>query len=256
MCPHDGQYFKGIPMCGTCLHDSSGKYGESDVALAFGKQLDDICKMVAFRGHHREFKAIPASDRKSICFMAIWKNLLTIFKARNPFGLAYTIADRALTAEERKSHYWKEWRVDDLKLKLSGPEADQPRSEDEKLSYLRQESSEWDEGSEDESVRIFPGAKLLWTKNNVKRLMDLAAEAMGKLPSWPFSHAEAIKLRSGFNGGAEIPWSALVKHFDDSRNGRPVTERQVRYAVQQGLSAIRDHILGRLTPDLGEITKS
>jgi hypothetical protein len=249
-CPHGGQYFKGIPMCGTCLYDASGKYSESDVALALARQLSDICNIVAFKSHHREFRAIPVNDRKNICFMAIWKNLLTIFKAKNPFGLAHTIADRALTAEERKSHYWKEWRLDDLNI--SDPDADKPLSEEEKLSYLDQK---WDEGFEEEGVRVFPDAKLLWTKKNVKRLMDLANEAMSKLPSWPLSHAEAIKLRSGFKGGGEIPWPDLARHFDDSRNGRQVTERQVRYAVQKGLSAIRGHILRRLTPDLGEITK-
>jgi hypothetical protein len=254
VCPHGGQYFKGIPMCGACLHDSSGKYSESDKALAFAKHLDDICTMVAFKEHHRYFKAIPVNDRKSICFTAIWKNLVQIFKAnKNPFGMAYTIADRALTAEERKLCYWREWRVDDMNFSKTKADDDQPLSEDEKLSYLKQEV---DEGFEDESVRIFPDAKLLWTRGSIDKLMSLADEAMSKLPSWPFSHAEAIRLRSGFTGGREIPWPALAKHFDDTRYGRPVTERQIRYAVQNGLLEIRIHILRRLTPDLGEITKS
>ena len=247
-CLHGGQYFKGIPMCGACLYDPSRKYDDRDKALAFGKQLNDICVQVSFRSAHRAFeRTLPIADRKNICFMAIWKNLLTIFKAKNPLGLAHTIADRALIDEERRSFRWigKQPAIGDGE-KESG-------DTDSKLEELSQEAVNR-ESFKEESVRIFPDVKLVWTQANVKRFMELADEAMKKLPSWPLSAAEAIKWRCGFFGGGEIPWPDISRRFSDPAYGRPVTERRVRYAVQRGLSEIKDYILSRLTPDLGEAT--
>jgi hypothetical protein len=246
-------------MCGTCLYDPTGKFSESDQALAFVKQLDDICTMIAHKSAHREFeRRIPLRERKNICFAGIWTNLFKIFKARNPFGLAHTIADRALCNEERKKYNWN-----DLQTLEPPSEDNYDGKKDEDANTALEDLSHKDDRrrwrAEDNGVRVFPGVKLLWTHKNIKRFMELAREAMKKLPSWPFSHALAIEYRCGLHGGPgrgrEVPWHVIAEILNDAENGRPVTERQVRYAVTQSLSKVRDHILSHLTPDLGEATK-
>ncbi len=261
LCPHDGQYLKGIPMCAICLNDPLNGFSNSDKWLAFVKMLNDVCSIVAWKKGHRDFKAIPVGDRKSICFLAIWKNLTQILEAKNPLAYAHVVADRALIGEERKRNNWNERNSTGLKLPAFDREGNQQlQTTTDRLEFLdaaareRNLNPDWyqfDEG--DVGVRIFPGAKLLWTPENVERLMFLANEAMNKLPSWPFNCAEAIRYRSGYRGGKGCSWPQLAEMFNDPAHGRPVTERQVRYGVLNGLDKIRRHIFHRLTPDLGEI---
>ena len=250
VCPHGGRYFKGVPMCGTCLND--GTHSDVEQTLALLKQLDDICKMVAFRSKHRAHELVlSAADRKNICFMAIWKNLLIISKTstRSPLALAYSIADRALGNEEKKAVYRRNIQPE------IGKDSEGEQQEQDSDGKLEKLALREDENFREESVLIFPDAKLVWNLRTSKIFLQLAEEAMKKLPSWPFSTAEAIKWRCGFYGGDEIPWSNITQHFNDPACGRLVTDRQVSYAVTKGILIIKNYIMERLTPDLGEALK-
>jgi hypothetical protein len=112
---------------------------------------------------------------------------------------------------------------------------------------------------ESESVRCFPGVKLLWNKTNIERLMTITVDALAKLPKTPFDHSVMIKLRSNAYGGKTDrqkgwDWPSLAKWASD-RQGKNVTEKQVRYAFERGTVEVRDAILRHLTPDLGQIIK-
>jgi len=112
---------------------------------------------------------------------------------------------------------------------------------------------------ESNNVRIFPGVKLLWNKENITRLMHITEDALAKLPKTPYDHSVMIKLRSNAYGGKldrkqGWDWPALSKWASD-RQGKNVTEKQVRYAFERGTLEVRTAIFQHLTPDLGQMIK-
>jgi len=110
-----------------------------------------------------------------------------------------------------------------------------------------------------EITRRFPGVELLWTPENIQRLVDLAKDAMARLPKEPFDHSVMISFRSNAYGGKHDrsrgwTWRELAK-WASGCQGRNVTDKQIRWAFERGTAEVRNHILGFLTPDLGEIIK-
>jgi hypothetical protein len=111
--------------------------------------------------------------------------------------------------------------------------------------------------AKDEHVLTLPGVRLLWTPENMERLMDKAKEGLEKLPKEPFDWSVIIKLRAnayGLRGDRvnHFTWRDLARRATDMR-GANVTEKAVRHAFVAGTAQVRAHILKHLTPDLGAI---
>lgn len=108
-----------------------------------------------------------------------------------------------------------------------------------------------------ESVRVFPGVEILWTRENITRLINLAKDEMSRLPKEPFDHSVMIGLRSNAYGGKHDrsrgwDWPQLAR-WASSCQGKNVTEKMVRGAFERGTAQVRDYLLGFLVPSLGKI---
>jgi hypothetical protein len=264
LCPHGGEYFNDIPRCGLCFKQPNSGLTADQSFAAFLSSMYDVCKRTAWRENHRNFKAISWEDKVHHAFAVLSepKNMLKIMNAQNPLGLAYSMANFRLIDLERKKVYWKEWSASSLKFPSEDGEGESLGSNTarlEKIDALTDvQRALQDALDKSECVRVFPGATLLWTRENIFRLINLAKEAMSKLPKEPFNHSMLISLRSNAYGSGRWgrnrtwSWPELAKWARDSQ-GRNVTEKMVRYAFERSTAEVRLHIMKFLTPDLGEV---
>lgn len=305
LCPHGGFYENDVPMCGECFRQPNSGLSPDQAFAAFLSSIRDVCKRVVWKSNHRDFRNMSRDEKVRFAFDTITspKNLLKLLdkKTKNPYGLAYTMADRRLLDLYRSREFRDLMQRNSREIPVS--QINLPRySEDDKLAgSSSSDKLDWLSGeaaalsvierdspdeyyygyekqgrqgahkrfetlmaldtalNESESVRNFPGVKLLWSRENISRLVDLAREAMEKLPKVPFDHSVLISLRSNAYGlrmdrQRGWDWRALAKWASDSQ-GKNVTEKQVRYAFLKGTETVRGHILKHLTPVLGEIVK-
>jgi hypothetical protein len=238
VCPHGGIYRNGLPVCGECFQQPHSGYTPEDSWNVFVMSLYDVCQRVARSTKHYT-KKIELRDRVQHCILALLQpqTLKSLQRARNPYHLAYDIADKRLIDLERNKVFRHEFNTD------FDPETN---SELEKPSRSEREEKEY--AIRHGAIRVFPGVKLLWTAHHIDRLMRLVAEAMDALPREPFSYSTAVSLHTGF-WGEQMSWPELARHMSQTR-GRPVSVKQVRLAVETSLATMRRHLLRNLTPDM------
>jgi len=183
--------------------------------------------------------------------------MLKLMTHLNPFALATRIADCRLTDLERKPVNWNERSVSQLNFGSaisSGEEENSPLSTNVgRLDKISAESQLLEYRLErQEGVRNFPVARLLWTRTNIQRLMELVQAGIASLPTNSFNYELAIKLKCGALG-PKMPWPTLAKTMS-AAGGPQFTEKQMRYAIEKAMDHIRVYIMRHLTPDLGEVT--
>jgi hypothetical protein len=274
VCQHGGEIVNGIPRCGNCFKQPNSDFTAEESFVVFLDSLMDVCKRVVCKENHRDYRFMSKEQKIAHCFGAITdaKHLLKIFKADKPNGMAYTIADRRLMDWYRSKAYKDEQRAGHLCVsQLTFPDGRWEwggglDTDSARLEYIDTKKQAAEAALdralfERESYRYFPGVTLLWTEENIRRLMNLVSEAMSKLPHGDFSWSILIKLRSeafggssrGFNGKPQT-WPELAEWASDCQ-GKKVSEKAVRYAFEKGTALIRAHILKHLTPTLGTMTK-
>jgi hypothetical protein len=252
VCPHDGDYVDGYPRCGFCLGNPRNATTAEESFAAFLLSLHDVAKKAAwsiiYTGRN-ESKRLTYEDGVSECFMLLLnpKNLKTIAAARRPLAMATTIAQRRLKNVYRDPYYQQTIPVGWTTAR--DPETAELLNNTDKLDYFTHLDREvsGDYIQQPDNIRLFPGFALLWTPENIRRLLNLMNEALDKLPKYPYSHSMLIKLRHGTFGDEEYTWSELAKSATDS-SGKNITTDQVRYAVATGEDEIRAHILKSLEP--------
>jgi hypothetical protein len=278
VCPHSGIFIGGTLICVECLCEripDKAQRAEEEQRL-FGVAVLAICKQAAFKN---KLASIPVED----CLMTAALELIRpqnqkkilAAETKNPGGLAYTIATRAIQKLYRRKS------VADLSVgQMNFGSGDEDFSVSSRLDYLhgiRRFGTNQDIGGTPDSstgvasdsvlvseeqiewaaccyqrVRVFPGIKLLWTDENLKRLRVVLDEAKAILPTKPFSVWLIIDMKIGFSQGmTQYTWEEIAKQVSSS--WKPVTERQVRYAYDQGLAAMKAHLISKLLPVSGVV---
>jgi hypothetical protein len=246
VCPHDGDYVDGYPRCGFCLGAPGSATTAEESFAAFLLSLQAVAKKVAESAWRAS--TMCYDDRASECFMLLLnpKHLEKIATADSPMAMAYTIAKSRLNNVYRDPFYKQTTLVSQTRVR--NPEGKLLSSTGKMDSFThRARQASGDYNFRPDNIRLFPGFALLWTTENIRRLVNLMKEALDKLLRKPFSHALMIKLRHGALGDEAYTWSELAKSATDS-SGKNVTTDQVRYAVAVGEAAIRAHILKSLVP--------
>jgi|GEM_PF-6220950 len=264
LCPHGGVYFNDIPQCGLCFRQAGSGLSPEQEMQAFLISIYRMIQRLVKEERHWSFRAISQKDKIQYAFSVLIepKNLPMIQQARNPHGRAWDIADKRLLDLYRKPVYWNEWSVSQLKFPEEGGEEgdkDSFETNGQRLQQIEAPSitdfALEDKIIGDDSVRYFPGVKLLWTRKNVQRLIDLAREGMNFLPERPLPVSDIIEMRAGSSkkfGAAPWTWEEIANFYSPA-GGRQVSVRQVSYAFSTGAASVRRHILRSLTPVLGEI---
>ncbi len=278
VCPHSGIFIGGTLICAECLHEripDKEQRAEEEQRL-LGIAVLAICKQAAFRN---KLSSVLVED----CLMTAVLELIRpqnqrkilAAEAKNPGGLAYTIASRAIQKLYRRKS------VADLSVgQMNFGSGDEDFSVSSRLDYLhgisRFGTNQDSGGTSDSStgvagdsvlvseeqiewaaycyerVRVFPGIKLLWTDENLKRLRIVLDEAKAILPTKPFSVWLIIDMKIGFSQGmTQYTWEEIAKQVSSS--WKPVTERQVRYAYDQGLAVMKAHLISKLLPVSGAV---
>jgi len=288
-CPHGGVIVNGVAYCGLCAEPQikeiiarekdaklrvrghisvvPGHVGHLDVqsipydtaqeGVAEGFQiflasLFNLCGRVAFKDY---FYAIDYEEKKNQAFWAILSNLKTITRAKNPHGMATTIATRAITNLKRNPVYYREWSQSHLNVyepheKYEG-EVQRVDNDFEKLGlldYRNNPEAYGDAGFQlGIATPVFPGARDIWIPFYIEQLQDLLKEAMSQLPN-PVKHPEfntniAIKLWVGYWPEQRKGWTyaELAEHYYQDMN-----ERQIRYCIQNGLAFAQKYIESRI----------
>jgi hypothetical protein len=218
-CEHGGLIINGVARCGHCA-------GQGDSVEAFDVfllSLYDICGRIAWKMY---FHSIPYGDRKHQAFLSILDNLKIILGAKNPYAMAFTVAERSITDMTRNAVYWKEWPVSQLSVG-SGAGIREARIED--FADLRMAVDIEGEPIQP-GLQKFPGAHLLWKPLHLHRLERMLDDAMRQLPR---KHVLIMKAHFGFFEEC----GSLTLEECTKLNG--MTKDQVRYAIEQALESLR-----------------
>ena len=299
VCPHKGVYNKdGVPMCGFCFQEPNNGLTPEQSFAAFTESLWVVCKQVCWRPCHLNRpglkEVLTYEEKVKIAFDAITspKVLMKLLdkSTRNPLALANTIAHRRLLDHYRTPEYRQRYDdnrkvllISQMKFPKGGENDDDLRTDSDKLDWLASRSPAAIAASygydsalthktdatthaliraveASDRIRIFPGMKLMWGRENIERLVEIAKDGLAKLPKEPFDHSILIGLRAdayGLKGDrtkGTSSWRYIARWATDSR-GVNTTERQVRYAFEVGTAQVRAHIISKLTPDLGQIIR-
>jgi hypothetical protein len=263
VCEHGGEIIYDIPRCGLCLGERRGVTADESFGL-FLESLRNVARRVA-RTSSSATSKMKYDDRYSECFSLLLnpRNLKTIASAKSPMAMATRIAKDRLNNVYRDPFY-KQTTVFSQFPSMRA-DGEQKVNASEKVDFLCQRATTTDrrakgsgsvayfatpdpDDDEPGSFKLFPGFWVLWTKENVRRLVDLMKEALDKLQRKPFSHAMLIKLRHGALGDEPYTWAELAKHATDT-SGKNVTVDQVRYAVAAGEASVRAHIFKKEAPE-------
>jgi hypothetical protein len=281
LCPHNGISIGGVLICEKCLRDTI----KDPVQLAdekgrlFGNAILSVCKKSAFR-HRVISESIDDCTIVAVLEILKSKNQKAILKARDPGAMVYTIACRAIKKLYRRGRSVVALSVGQMNFG-SEKSNDKDFSVTSRLDYLDgkmrfgvDQDSGWTSDSSTgacvegwvadnsafagrsqdewaqlcyERARTIPGIGLLWNKENWTRLHVALDEAKKLLPIKPFSVWLVIDMRIGFSQGMkQQTWAAIAEQVSPS--WKRVTERQVRYAYDQGLATMKAHLLSMLMP--------
>jgi hypothetical protein len=233
VCPHGGLLLHDVPVCGIC---SNG--GEEQIGLA----LMFIARKTSY---HIPVASASRDDVMMVAALALVANGHRVLKAKNPTGMAFTIAKRAVLKMYRNRSVQS---MGESQMNL--PDVPELETSTQRLDFLtnKHEKKEmyaaW-VGECYERVRIFPGIGLMWTAKNLKRLQEAIEEGKRDLPS---QHWRIIDMRLGLSEGMkEHKWTEIADIISPS--WKPIPEHQVRRAYHAGLDFLREHLVKTLMPE-------
>jgi hypothetical protein len=88
-CPHGGEIHNDVPYCGICCHVGDDVAGFE----LFQYSLYDLCFRVAKKVWSG---SVLIKDRQHDAYLVILQNIKNVMPARNPYAMAWTIAERHL----------------------------------------------------------------------------------------------------------------------------------------------------------------
>jgi hypothetical protein len=232
LCPHGGKIVNEVAYCGICANVGN------DVAQfeLFLFSLYDLCSVVA---KHVWSPSVSQKDRQHHAFLAILTNIKTILGARNPQGMAHSIAKRSLINLTKLAVNKKEIPVS----RLGSPggewgEGWEELSNSDRLEILAgvgdgDEEEPFAEPGRPSEFTYFPGVRSLWKPQYLRQLEISLEKAFGNLPTRPVSQSLAVKLWVGM-----LPECGKL-NYEQIAKLLNLSERQARYQVQQGLSNLR-----------------
>jgi DNA-directed RNA polymerase specialized sigma24 family protein len=210
-CIHKGAIVDGVIYCGHCAVTGAGVDPWDLFVLSF----DDVCERIA---RSIDFESIPYEDRKQHAFLTILENMKIIIGARNPYGMAFKIAQCNVRDMTRKACYWHEWPVSQLTITRetdAGQKAREARIED---------------FADKMQLQYFPGVRLLWKPKWLHPLEGLLDDAFGELSS---TEQMVIKTYYGFyEECGPLTQEECAKVYNMSRD-------QVRYAIEKAVKTMR-----------------
>ncbi len=238
VCPHGGIYLGGLAICGECE--------QTNVDDLFGLAVLYIAGIAA-----RKVRVVTSTidDCTMVAIMALIepKNRARILKAKEPDALAMTIAQRAIMRAYRRI-------TPTLVSQMSfpGDNTNKELETSERLEVLdaeteiQKEKQAW-ANAYYQRAHVFPGIGLLWTAANLNRLQIILDEAKRALPTKPFSVWMVINMRLGLGEDMrEHSWQEITENVPPA--WKNITERQVRYAYQEGLKSIKAHLINSRCP--------
>jgi hypothetical protein len=224
-CQHGGEIVNGLAYCGICL-----KLGNE--VSDFERFLVKIHKICLIAANAVWSPAVLRADRQSHAFVAVLTNLQTVVAARCPSAMAYTIAHRSLINLTMRAMNKNELPVSivipsDL---FEGEEI----SMSDKLEFLDgAKKDDYARRRKPSRVVYFPGKQSVWKPFYLHQLEASVDRAFKLLPVQPVRQSLAVKLWLGI-----VP-QRKAKSYKEIASLFNISERQVRYQVQKGLSTLR-----------------
>ena len=222
-CIHKGAIVDGIIYCGHCAVTGAGVDPWDLFVLSF----DDVCERIA---RSIDFESIPYEDRKQHAFLTILENMKIIVGARNPYGMAFKIAQCSVQDMARKACYWREWPVSQLSV-TSGKRANGlAEVRDARIEDFTDKNMAVNVEAQPIQLQYFPGVRQLWKPRWLHRLETLLDDALGQL-----SLAEQMVIKTYYGFYEEcgpLTQEECAKVYDMSRD-------QVRYAIGHAVKSMR-----------------
>jgi DNA-directed RNA polymerase specialized sigma24 family protein len=226
LCPHGGKIVNEVAYCGICAN-LGNEVGQFDLFLS---SLYNLCAVVAKRVWSR---SVSYEDRQHHAFLAILTNIKTILGARNPQGMAHSIAKRSLINLTERAVNKNEIPVSQLGSKEPNWAELSNWKRLEILAGAGDEKEPFAEPGRSCEFTYFPGVRSLWKPQYLRQLEIGLEKAFSHLPTRPVSQSHAIKLWFGmYPECGELSYPEIARVLD-------LSERQARYQVQQGLSNLR-----------------
>jgi hypothetical protein len=211
----------GVAYCGICAEQGD----DVDSFNLFLESLYDLCGRVAWKIY---FRSIPYGDRKHHAFVSILDNLKVIIGAKNPYGMAVTIAQRSVRDMTRKAYHWNEWPASQLNVGGSTEKGARAGSIED-FADARMAA-----GLEGEPLQMeipyFPGARQLWKPVYLHRLEASLDAALRQLP-WE----QVLVVKAYFGFYEECGPLTL----EECRKINGMSKDQVRYAIKQAVENMR-----------------
>jgi RNA polymerase sigma factor (sigma-70 family) len=183
----------------------------------FVLSFDDVCERIA---RSIDFESIPYEDRKQHAFLTILENMKIIVGARNPYSMAFKIAQCSVRDMTRKACYWHEWPVSQLSV-TSGERA---------TGRADVREARIEDFTDKMQLQYFPGVRQLWKPRWLHRLEALLDNALGHLSP---TQQMVIKTYYGFyEECGPLTQEECAKVYDMSRD-------QVRDAIGDAVKSMR-----------------